>query len=156
MISKGFSLLAFLGIVFVFVLIGGYSTGLSVPGFAKTFLRDFWGEPSWIVPPSWAAVYVCLAVSGWLVWIRTSFLDRIFPMFFYLAILTANATWWWLFFKIKSPDLALMNLGILWGLIVLTMAIFFSYSKWASVFLIPYFAWITYVLVFDFFLLKYR
>ena len=155
MIYKVISLFLFFVIVFAFVLIGGHSTGLAASNFSKNFLQAFWGQTSWLVPPSWALVYGLVAISGWMVWNRAPGLERIFPMILFGGVLTANATWWWIYFEWGDPNLALMNLGILWGLIFFTIFVFCFHSRWGAALMIPYFAWISYALVFNFFMLKY-
>ena len=155
MIRKGLILIAFFVIVFAFLFIGGYSTGLSISSFSKSFLKFMWGESIWAIPPSWALLYGLVAISGWLVWIHAPAHERIFPMMIYFAVLTANSTWWWVFVKFADPDLAFMNLAILWGLTLLNIVVFFFHSAYAAILLIPYFAWVSYVLVFNYLLLKY-
>ena len=155
MMQKGFSLLIFFLVVFAFVLVGGYSTGITQTNFLKGFLESFWGQSSWLVPPSWAVVYGLVAISGWSVWNGAEGLERIFPMMLFGAVLTANATWWWIYFEWGDPNLALMNLGLLWGLIFFTICVFFIHSRFGAALMIPYFAWISYALVFNFFKLKF-
>jgi len=154
MISRTLSLVVFFVVVFAFVLIGGYATGLTHSPFMKGFLQAFWGQSSWLVPPSWAIVYSLVAISGWLVWNGAEGLERIFPMMLFVSILIANATWWWIYFEWGDPRLALTNLGILWGLIAFTICIFFIHSRWAAALLIPFFAWISYAFVFNLYKLQ--
>jgi len=155
MIYKIVSLVVFFVVVFAFVLIGGHATGLTTSLFMKNFLQTFWGQTSWLVPPSWALVYGLVTISGWLAWHAAPGTEKIFPMILFLGILTANATWWWIYFELSDPNLALTNLGILWGLTFFTIFIFAIHSRWGAALLIPYFAWISYALVFNYFKLKY-
>ncbi len=156
MIKKAFSLLVFFAVVFFFILIGGYATGLSYTAATRFFSESLWGQPTWMVPPSWAFVYGLVAISGWLVWINTRGPERLFPMMLFSAILVCNAAWWWIFFEWQDPKLALMNLCLLWGLLFFAMAVFFLHSKIASGLLIPYMAWISYAIVFNYFKFIYQ
>jgi len=154
-IRKFLTLIAFFVIVFAFVLAGGHATGLTSTSFFKSFLRAFWGQSTWLVPPSWALVYSLVAVSGWLAFERAPGMEKIFPMMLFGGILTANASWWWIYYEVGNPQLALMNLGVLWGLIFFTLFIFALHSRWAAALMIPYFAWISYAFVFNFFKIKF-
>jgi len=153
-IHKLFTLIIFFVIVFAFVIVGGYATGLTTTPFLHNVLRAFWGQSSWLVPPSWALVYSFVAVSGWLTWVRAPGTEKIFPMILFVGVLTANSSWWWIYFKLEDPQLALINLGVLWGLIFFTIFIFALHSRWAAALMIPYFAWISYALVFNVFKLN--
>ena len=55
-----------------------------------------------------------------------------------------NVTWSALFFRLKRPDWALAEVGVLWLSIVLLIVVLARYSKPAGVLLAPYLAWVAF------------
>ena len=58
-----------------------------------------------------------------------------------------NVTWSALFFRLKRPDWALAEVGLLWLSIVVLIVVIARHSKNASVLLAPYLAWVTFAAV---------
>jgi translocator protein len=142
--DKVISLFFFIALVLLVLLSGGWATGLSPEGWIAKFSDIFWGDPTWLIPPSWLLVYGLVAVSGWLVWISTDSLDVIFPMIVYAVQLVLNASWWWIYFVLEDPMLAITTLTLLSCLILFNIIVFWFYYKWAAVLLVPYFSWVVY------------
>jgi benzodiazapine receptor len=58
-----------------------------------------------------------------------------------------NVLWSTIFFRVKRPDWALVEVGLLWFSIVLMIVVLMRYSKTASLLLLPYLAWVTFAAV---------
>ena len=56
---------------------------------------------------------------------------------------TINA-WSWLFFGLRSPGLAAVEVLVLWLAIAATAAAFLRHSRLAAALLVPYLAWTSY------------
>ena len=63
---------------------------------------------------------------------------------FYALQLVANFFWSYLFFGLKRPDLALVEIIILWLLILVTLVKFYRLSQTAGLLLLPYLAWVSF------------
>lgn len=138
------SLIIFICLILIILLVGGWATGLSPHGWIKKFSHIFWGQPAWLIPPSWLVVYCLVAISGWLVWISAEGPELVFPMMVYFVQLLLNASWWWIYFAWQNHSLALMVLTLLCCLIFINIIVFWTYRKSAAVLLVPYFAWVVY------------
>jgi tryptophan-rich sensory protein len=63
---------------------------------------------------------------------------------FFAANAFFNVLWSVLFFRLHRPDLALLEVSLLWLSIVLLMFLLRRASKAAAWLLLPYLAWVTY------------
>ncbi|MBI2011797.1 tryptophan-rich sensory protein, partial [Candidatus Daviesbacteria bacterium] len=61
--------------------------------------------------------------------------------------LILNAAWSIIFFGLKNPTLALVDILALWVGIVLTIKSFSKINKLAAYLLYPYFAWVTFATI---------
>ena len=66
------------------------------------------------------------------------------------AQLGLNATWTPVFFGLRAPGLALVNIVLLWLALVATVTAFFSRRTVAGVLLIPYLAWVSFATALNF------
>lgn len=134
-------LLAFL----VAVLFVGAIGALFTPGaWYASLNKPAWNPPNWVFGPVWTTLYIMIAVSGWLVWRCGAVAGRRLAMFVYSVQLVLNAAWSWLFFGLQRPDLAFVEIVLLWVAILLSVLVFRRLSNLAAVLLIPYFLWVTF------------
>ncbi|MFH0963177.1 MAG: TspO/MBR family protein [Planctomycetota bacterium] len=119
---------------------GSWYVGLSKPS---------WTPPSWLFGPIWSALYVCIAVSGWLVWKRSS--PRVTSaLVLWAAQLLLNAAWSWLFFGLHRPDLAFGEILFLLGAIMGFVLIAYRVSPLASGLFVPYGLWVLFASALNF------
>lgn len=96
--------------------------------------------PGWVFAPVWSALYLCIALAGWLVW-RIGTGTRI-PLALWSGQLLLNAIWSFLFFGLERPDLALLDLVLLLVLVVSTTIVFFRVRPLAGSLFVPYAIWV--------------
>jgi len=94
----------------------------------------------------WTALYIMIAISGWLVWSKLTggFAQKIRTkeMKVYAAQLVANFAWSFLFFGMANPLLALVDIYLMLILIGFNIWLFAKVSKPAAYLLAPYFIWV--------------
>ena len=112
--------------------------------------KPAWGPPNWVFPPAWAVLYLTIAVSGWLVWRTSGFAGAVRPLAIYLVQLVLNAAWSPIFFGLRRPDLAFIEIIMLWLSIVVTIAAFHPVNAAAAWLLLPYLAWVTFAAALNF------
>lgn len=100
--------------------------------------------PDWIFPVAWTLLYVAMATAAWLVWRRAGLRGGLVALVPFVGQLGANGLWSILFFGLQRPGLALADLILLWGLILVTIVRFDRFSRPASVLMLPYLAWVSY------------
>lgn len=114
---------------------------LNPPGYAP---------PNWVFGPVWSVLYLMIAVSGWLVWKSPGAISKRTAFVAFGAQLLLNAGWSALFFGLRSPGWALVEICLLWLAILTTIVLFRSHSKTAALLLVPYLAWVSFAAVLNF------
>jgi tryptophan-rich sensory protein len=110
--------------------------------------KPAWTPPNWAFGPAWAFILALAAWAGVLAWTHAATGAghiRIAELFAVTVVL--QVTWSPLFFNLKRPDWALIEVVFLW-LSVLALAIGLArYSTLADLLLAPYLAWVAFAAV---------
>ena len=108
-------------------------------------VKPSWQPPDWLFGPAWTLIFSFAAASGVIAWRAApnqASRERMLALFALNAFL--NVSWSLLFFKLKRPDWALMEVGFLWLSVALLMVVLGRYSRKASLLLAPYLVWIAF------------
>ena len=112
--------------------------------------------PHWIFAPVWFLLYVFMFVSLAFYIIHDNVNKKKGYIYFVLQFVL-NLAWIPVFFTLKSISGGLIIMVLLDIFVFLTIKSFCNISKWACVFLIPYFIWILYATYLNFqYLFLYR
>lgn len=112
------------------------------PGAWYRILRKpSWTPPNRAFPIVWSVLYVMIAVSGWLAWRAGGF--PIVPFGIFATQLVLNFLWSMLFFGWRRPDLAFLDIVLLWLAVALNILLFWPLSTLAALLLVPYLVWVT-------------
>ena len=128
----------------------GYSastvTRPSVETWYPTLIKPIFNPPNWIFMPMWTLLYILMAVAAGLVWDKIKEQNEAVKkaLLFFIIQLTLNAIWSYLFFGLKNPLLALVEIALLWLMIYETYLKFIKINKIAGYLLIPYLAWVAF------------
>ncbi|MCF7861877.1 tryptophan-rich sensory protein [Candidatus Woesearchaeota archaeon] len=134
-------------------IIGSVFTISSVSTWYQTLNKPFFNPPSWLFGPVWTILYLMMGISLYLVWIKgIKTKNEKIAVYLFLFQLVLNLLWSILFFGIRSPLFALIEIIILWAVILLTIGYFYRISKPASYLLMPYIAWVSFAAVLNFFI----
>ncbi|WP_291284839.1 TspO/MBR family protein [Flavobacterium sp.] len=139
-----------IAIALVICLMVGYSASVvtrpSVETWYPTLIKPVFNPPNWIFMPVWTLLYILMAVAAGLVWdkIKEQKETVKIALGFFLIQLTLNAIWSYLFFELKNPMLALIEIVLLWLMIYETYLKFIKINKIAGYLLIPYMAWVAF------------
>lgn len=102
-----------------------------------------WTPPSWLFGPVWTALYLAMAVAAWRVW-RAGGRGATAALVAYGVQLALNAAWSVLFFGLRSPGAALVDIVVLLGAIAVTMRLFARHDRPAVWLLAPYAGWVAF------------
>jgi len=93
----------------------------------------------------WTLLYVLMGIALWLVW-REGIRDRAvrIAVTFFGIQLALNLLWSLLFFGLRSPGIALIEIIILWVMILLTGVKFYRLKPPAGWLMSPYLLWVTF------------
>jgi tryptophan-rich sensory protein len=134
-------------------VIGSIFTSESVSTWYQTIEKPSFSPPNWLFGPVWTTLYVMMGVSLFLVWrattITSAFLkdrrrEKVAALSAFGSQLILNVLWSFLFFGLRSPQLAFAEIMILLISIVVTIVIFSKISRLAGVLMIPYAGWVTF------------
>ncbi|MFN3408930.1 MAG: TspO/MBR family protein [Limisphaerales bacterium] len=103
-----------------------------------------WNPPSWIFGPVWTALYLMMAVAAWLVWQRGGWAVQWRPLLAFVVQWALNALWSPLFFGWRRPDLAFVEILLLWLAVAASLGLFWRVSRMAGWLLVPYLGWVTF------------
>jgi tryptophan-rich sensory protein len=131
----------FAAAVAVVAAVGGVAASGSGAVYAGLELPA-WAPPAWLFGPVWTALYVVIALAGWLVW-RASGLPGA-PAFFtvYALQLVLNAAWTPLFFGAGLYAAALADIAALAVAVAAAIALGRRHSTAAALMLVPYLLWV--------------
>lgn len=140
LISLGLSLVVCLGTA----MIGARLTASSVRDWYPTLRKPEWTPPDWVFGPVWTILFVMMASAAWLVWLRANTRAARVALGLFALQLVLNVAWSGLFFFLRSPVSAFVDILLLWCAIVATILSFGRVSAAAAGLLIPYLLWVTY------------
>jgi tryptophan-rich sensory protein len=124
--------------------IGGVVTARSLDGWYRRLDKPPWNPPDQVFGPVWSLLYGAQAVAAWLVWRSGG--DRAPALELYGAQLALNLGWTLLFFGLRRPGWAVLEIVVLWLAIAATVAAFRRRSRAAAWLLLPYLAWVSFAL----------
>src|SRR4051812_14186878 len=105
-------LIGWLLATFVTAAIGAISTR-NAREFYAGLVKPRWAPPGWVFGPVWTVLYVMMGVSAWLVWRTAGWAGATTALSLFIAQLTCNALWSWLFFAWRRGGLALFEIVLL-------------------------------------------
>lgn len=116
-------------------------------GWYQEIAKPAWTPPGWVFGPVWTVLYAMMGVAAWLVWKRHGFRGARLALTLFGIQLLLNAAWSWLFFGLRRPDLALVDILLLWGVILATARAFHPLHRTAALLLVPYLVWVGFAAV---------
>lgn len=142
------ALLAALGLPLAIGALGSVVTIDAVREWYPTQRRPSFAPPNWVFAPVWTALYLTMGTASWLVWrtgpsrpeVRTA-------LILYAIQLGLNLAWSWLFFGLRKPSLALVEILALLAAIAATTWRFAEFSRGAALLMAPYLAWVGFATV---------
>lgn len=106
--------------------------------------KPFFQPPNWLFGPVWIILYLMMGIALFLLW-QNGPKPFSAPVWWFFAMqLVLNTLWSALFFGLKSPGTALMEIVLLWLAIFLTILPLHAISKTAFWLMIPYLAWVSF------------
>jgi tryptophan-rich sensory protein len=101
--------------------------------------------PNWLFGPAWTVIFLLVASSGVMAWERApegSARAWLIGLFAINGVL--NVLWSGLFFRMRRPDWAMIELVAFWFSIVAILVCIESISGLAALICAPYLAWVTF------------
>ncbi len=137
--------IAAFGAAFLVAGIGGAATRIG-PWY-RALAKPSWQPPDWLFGPVWTIVFSCAAASVALAWTAAPVDARPVLVASYAANGVLNVLWSVLFFTMRRPDWAFVEVLVLWGSIVQLIVLVRPWSAGAAWFLAPYLVWVSFASV---------
>lgn len=137
------------GIAIAITLLLGNASGLitagAVDGWYTEIDKPSFEPPKSVFGPVWTVLYILMGFSAGLIWSNGTEDPAVRRgLALYGLQLLLNVLWSLLFFGLKSPTLALVDITLLLLTIILCMRAFHPIDRWAAYLLIPYLLWVSY------------
>ena len=122
------------------------ATQSGVSEWFPTVAKPSFNPPAWVFAPVWSFLYILMGIAAGLVWARIDFEREAVrnALFLFAVQLALNGFWSVLFFGLRNPLLALIEIVLLWLMIYETWGKFRKIDKIAGMFFIPYLAWVSF------------
>ncbi len=124
-------------------ILGGLAT--EIGPWYRGLAKPSWQPPDWLFGPAWTVIFGFIATAGTIAWRSAPDAGHRRTLVWLFAVNAAvNVLWSVLFFKLRRPDWALIEVVVLWLSIVALIVVIKRWSPRAAVLLIPYLAWVTF------------
>jgi len=124
--------------------IGSFFTVSSVSTWYAELIKPLWNPPSWVFGPVWITLYTMMGISAYLVWLQKNASGIKLALSMYGIQLILNVLWSVLFFGLKNPGIAFIEILVLLAFILLTTILFWRINTWAGVLMLPYLVWVSF------------
>lgn len=143
-------LLFFLFLCYGAAVLGSLWTSSSVGTWYADLRKPSFNPPNWIFAPVWSALYFLMATSAWLVWRKAGWSGARFALALFFGQLALNVAWSGLFFALRRPGMALIEIVFLLGTIVAAAVGFRPVSGLAFWLMVPYALWVAFAALLNF------
>lgn len=129
--------------------LAGTVTQGSVDTWYPTLNKPSFTPPNAAFPIAWTTLYILMGIAAGLVWNRMDFEPEPVKkgLRFFAIQFVLNMLWSYLFFGLKNPLIALVEIVLLWLMIYETWFIFKRIDKIAGWLMVPYLLWVSYATV---------
>lgn len=111
----------------------------------RDLLQPPFSPPGWVFPVVWTVLYVLMGWASYRIWVADVPVEKKRPaLILYAVQLLFNFFWSLLFFRWELRLTAFFWLLILWGLIYITIRLFYRVEDPAGDLMLPYLLWTTY------------
>lgn len=127
------------------IIVAGLGATITTIGpWYRSLAKPDWTPPDAAFGVVWTTIFTLTAIAAVLTW-RNAESERAGGWTIGLFALNGflNILWSLLFFRLQRPDLAFVEVAVLWASIALLILFCFRRSKLAGLLLIPYLVWVS-------------
>lgn len=108
----------------------------------RALRKPRWQPPDWLFGPAWTLILGLAAWSASIAWDAARPEQRLAVVAVFLTNAVFHVLWSPLFFKLRRPDWALIEVPFLWLSVLAAMIVIAPISPFASALLTPYLLWV--------------
>ena len=125
----------------------------SLPSWYKKLKKPSINPPNWIFGPVWTLLFALMGISLYLFIMAGASMNSPAGLLFILQFLL-NIAWSGIFFYLRKPGYAFIEIFFLWISILATILLFYPISKTASLLFLPYLLWVSFASILNFLVWK--
>lgn len=131
----------------------GYFIGMitkpSLMNWYPLIIKPSFAPADWMFEPAWNMLYIMMGIAAGLVWNRIDFEKEAVKkaLQFFAIQLALNTLWSYLFFGLKNPMLAGLEIILLWLMIYETYVQFAKINKISGYLFVPYLLWVSFEVI---------
>lgn len=103
-----------------------------------------WQPPDWLFGPAWTLIFTLAAAAAVISYTHASDSGKTAVIAVFVINAVLNILWSVLFFKLRSPMMALYEVTLLWLSIVSIMVVVMPHSRLAALLVVPYLLWVSF------------
>jgi translocator protein len=131
------------GVAIAVGLAGGLLTDIG-PWY-RGLAKPSWNPPDWAFGPAWTLIFTLTATTAVMTWwVLPDDTARTTLLTLYAINCVLNITWSAIFFRMRRPDWALLELVLLWLSIAALIAFTLQWRPAVAWCLVPYLAWVSF------------
>lgn len=147
MFKNVFVIFGFLAVCYAAAGVGVLLSWDAIPTWYVGLNKPSWNPPNWVFGPVWMVLYTMMAIAAWRVWKQGDQRGARLALGLFWFQLVLNVAWSGVFFGLRQPDWAFLEIVILWLAILATALAFRKFSRFAFWMMIPYLAWVGFAAV---------
>jgi tryptophan-rich sensory protein len=141
------ALAGFVLLCFAVAGLGGLATSSGVDAWYPTLVKPGFNPPDWVFGPVWTLLYLLMAIAAWRVWRRPPSRLRSAAFASFGLQLALNLGWSVLFFGLRAPGAALVEIVLLLAAIAWTTRLFWRQDRPSGLLFVPYLLWVAFAAV---------
>ena len=141
------ALIVSLLVVFAVAGIGSYFTKNASSSWYQE-IKPSITPPNFVFPIVWTVLFILIAISLYFAWVKTK--DKSEVALAFGSNFFVNIIWSIIFFYLKSPSIAFLNIILLVFSIVMLMIVAYKADKKAFYLLIPYLLWVLFATILNY------
>ncbi|QED38231.1 tryptophan-rich sensory protein [Antarcticibacterium arcticum] len=127
------------------------ATQVGITDWYPTLNKPWFNPPDWIFGPVWGMLYVLMGIAAGIVWSKGFYHKWVkTALYHFMFQLLLNGAWSILFFGLKEPFWALLDIVALFVILIFTIKWFKIVSDTAAYLLIPYAVWVLFAAILNF------
>ena len=131
------------GVALFLGIVGGLMT--PIDAWYRNLRKPPWQPPNWAFGPAWTIILGLAAWSGVTAWnAAATDTQRATVIILFASNAICHFKWSPLFFKLRRPDWALIEVFFLWASLVAMVVMLWPISPLASLLIWPYLAWVSF------------
>jgi len=130
------------GVMFAVGAVGGLAT--EVGPWYRQLAKPSWHPPDWLFGPAWTLIYICIIVAVGRAWNVIDAADKSALMLLLAVNLGLNVLWSVLFFTLRRPAWALLEVAGLWISIAALLVFLYRIDPISGQLMLPYLVWVTF------------